>query len=215
MRFNRPDTIGRKAATLRGFTEAGGGTGMQPHNLGQTLSTGQRVWSGVEGGLGAVGTVGVGAGVARVATISGVTAPAENFAARTYLNAVGKGEYYSSFSAGTARLNIEIGGRNLYRATDSLGSAKFGEFAAVQRPSNPAQAVAGNALNPSLYPAGQANTASQLYQVQTRFGLSVEGRVAPQGIGYPGGNTQVIQTTRRDIGLPTWRDVTPMQYGQQ
>jgi RHS repeat-associated protein len=199
---------------MRGFTEAGGGTGMQPHNLGQSLSTGQRVWSGVEGGLGAVGTVGVGAGVARVATISGVTAPAENFAARTYLNEVGKGEYYSSFSAGTARLNVEIGGRNLYRATDSPGSAKFGEFAAVQRPSNPAQAVAGNALNPSLYPAGQANTASQLYQVQTRFGLSVEGKVAPQGVGYPGGNIQVFQTTRRDVGLSTWSNVTPLQYGQ-
>jgi hypothetical protein len=133
---------------MRGFTEAGGGTGMQPHNLGQTLSTGQRVWSGVEGGLGAVGTVGVGAGVARVATISGVTAPVENFAARTYLNIVDKpnaASLYNSFEAGTARLNIELGGRTLYRAADSQTFAASGRFASVQMPSSPAMARSGKA----------------------------------------------------------------------
>jgi RHS repeat-associated protein len=60
---------------MRGFTEAGGGTGMQPHNLGQTLSTGQRVWSGVEGGLGAVGTVGVGFSGAALTRSVGLTGP--------------------------------------------------------------------------------------------------------------------------------------------
>jgi hypothetical protein len=60
---------------MRGFTEAGGGTGMQPHNLGQSLSTGQRVWSGVEGGLGTVGTVGVGFSGAALTRSVGLTGP--------------------------------------------------------------------------------------------------------------------------------------------
>ena len=61
---------------MRGFTEAGGGTGMQPHNLGQSLSTGQRVWSGVEGGLGTVGTVGAGFSTAALTRSVGLTGPA-------------------------------------------------------------------------------------------------------------------------------------------
>lgn len=188
------------------FEERRAWGGMQPHNLGQTLTTGQRVWSGVEGGLGTVGTVGVGAGVARIATISGITVPAENFAARTYLNAVGKGEYYSSFSPGTARLNIEIGGRQLFRSANTEGAASFGEFASVQRPATPQHAIQGNALNPTI----TSNRATHLYQLKTRFGFSVEGVAAPQGVGFPGGNTQVFQVSRP--GLPTWRSTTEVPY---
>jgi RHS repeat-associated protein len=60
---------------MRGFTEAGTGSGLQPGNLGQTLSTGQRVWSGVEGGLGTVSTAGAGFGGVGLTRSLGLTAP--------------------------------------------------------------------------------------------------------------------------------------------
>ena len=55
---------------MRGSIEAAGGMGLSPSNLGQDLSAGQRVWSGVEGTLGAVGTVGVSVGVTSVGSAS-------------------------------------------------------------------------------------------------------------------------------------------------
>jgi hypothetical protein len=143
-----------------------------------------------------VGTVGVGAGVARVATISGVTAPAENFAARTYLNIVDKpnaASLYNSFEAGTARLNVEFGGRTLYRAANNEAHAAAGRFASIQMPTNPAVAIRNSALNPALSP-GRPNLATELYAVRSHTGLSVQGTVAAQGPGFPGGFTQVFQT---------------------
>lgn len=55
---------------MRGFTEAGGGSGLQPHNLGQTLTATERVFSTAEGILGTVGTIGVGTGFTQIATQS-------------------------------------------------------------------------------------------------------------------------------------------------
>jgi hypothetical protein len=176
------------------------------------LATGMPVGDGFERAnriiAGTANTAGLALGGARLGTVSGVTAPAENFAARTYLNMVDRPQYISSAVEGTMRLNIELGGRQLFRAADNVGSATFGEFASVQRPASPAQAIQGNALSPAV----TGNQASQLYQVSTRFGFSVEGVVAPQGAGYPGGFTQVIQV-RPGPNVSPWSNVQNIGYG--
>lgn len=175
------------------------------------LATGQPVGDGFERAQriisGTANTAGLALGGARLMTASGITAPAENFAARTYLNMVDRPGYYSSMTEGTARLNIEFG-RDLFRAANSDGAANFGEFASVERPASAADAISGNALDPAITP----NQATQLYKVQTRFGFSVEGTVAPQGPGYPGGFRQVIQV-RPGEGVSPWRNVQQIGYG--
>jgi hypothetical protein len=55
---------------MRGFTEAGSGTGLQPSNLGESLTTGRRVFSAFEGALGTVGAVTGATGVTRTASAS-------------------------------------------------------------------------------------------------------------------------------------------------
>ena len=65
------------------------------------LATGEPVGDWYERGTvisgGVASTAGIAAGGARVMTVSGVTAPLENFAARTYLNAVGRPYLYPIF----------------------------------------------------------------------------------------------------------------------
>ena len=157
----------------------------------------------------ALGALGLATGAARGLTASGITAPLENFAAKSYLQVIKGAEwqsYYNSFSPGTARLNVGLGGQTLFRAANSTGAGAFGEFASIERPISPADAIRGSALDPAL----TGNRASQLFQVTTRPGLSLQGIAAPQGVGYPGGFNQVFQSSR--TGIQTWSSVKPISY---
>ena len=192
-----------------GFYEAGSGTGIQAGDSGESLSGWQRAGSGFEGVAGTVGTVGLGFGGAGVLSASGLTAPLDNYAAQSYLQLT-KGaqweSYYNSFTPGTAQLNITFGGQTLFRAANSEGAAAFGEFASVEQPATPLEAIQGAALDPAI----TSNTANQLFQVTTRPGFSISGTAAAQGPGYPGGFTQVFQT--KLSGAPTWSSVQPIPY---
>jgi hypothetical protein len=175
------------------------------------LATGQEVGSWDQRGVritsGVANTAGLALGGARVMTVSGVTAPAENLAVRTYFRAIGSdiGEassLYNSYVQGTGRLNIEFGGRELFRAANNVERAAGGRFAAVEQSPSRVTAVMDNALHPSF-----GNMALDQWSVRTRFGLSVEGTV--RGIDYlPGGNMQVFQNRpifRPVFGNSPWR----------
>ena len=164
---------------------------------------------GAEISGGVANTAGLAFGGTRALTLSGITAPAENFAARTYFKIIDPDKsvgLYNSFVPGTARLNIELGGRTLYRAADSLNDAQYGRFASTEISSSPSQAMQRNALAPQF-----GNSASDLYQVTTRPGLSVEGVSASQGANYPGGAIQVFQN-RPSANIPTWSTTTRIGY---
>jgi RHS repeat-associated protein len=179
---------------VRGFlntSQATDGIGYKYHNSGSRLSTGQRVASGVGAAFNAAEAVGVGYVGAKLMTASKITAPAENFAARTYLRSIDRvngSSLYDSFVPGTARLNVGLGRRTLYRSADDINDAMRGRFASVEMPSSPANAIQRNALAPQF-----GNTASQLFKVKTRPGFSVEGVAASQGLGFEGGAVQIFQ----------------------
>ena len=199
------DPLNTVAGMPQGFVSFGNKIGADVYNVGANPSVNTVFNLGED----AVGLVGLTAGVARGLTASGVTAPLENFAARTYLDAVGgqsAASYYNSFVPGTARLNVGFGGQTLFRAANSEGAAAYGEFASIQRPPTPAAAIQGSALSPAI----TGNRATSLFQVTTRPGFSVQGIAASQGIGYPGGYEQVFQAARS--GIPTWGSVQPVPY---
>jgi hypothetical protein len=83
----------------------------------------------------------------------------------------------------------------------------MGNFASVEQPTSPANAIQGNALSPTI----TGNQASQLYQVTTRPGFSVQGIAGPQGAGYPGGFSQVFQSTPA-AGVSPWSTVQYIGY---
>jgi len=76
----------------------------------------------------------------------------------------------------------------LYRVANSESAAKFGEFASVEKPSSPVQAILKNALHPTV----TNNRARLLYKVTTRAGFYIEGTTASQR-SFPGGFTQIFQ----------------------
>ncbi len=199
------DPINTISGIPQGFVNFGGKIGTDIYNVGANPSV-NTAFNIAEDAL---AVLGIASGTTRGLTASGVTAPVENFAARSYLQAA-KGaqweSYYNSFSPGSARLNVGFGGQTLFRAADSEGAASFGEFASVERPSSPADAIRGNALAPAV----TGNRASQLFQVTTRPGFSLQGIAGPQGSGYPGGFTQTFQGSRN--GIPTWSSVAPVSY---
>ena len=205
-------TVNPAYTAIAKYNEAVDGLGYSYNNLGSSLSTADRVFSGVQSAVGAVSTVGVGFGGAGLATASGLTAPAENFAANSYLNSVDSANgasLYNSFVPGTARLNIGFGGQNAFRAADSIGGAASGRFASLEMPSSPAQAIQQNALAPQF-----GNNASQLFQVTTRSGFNVQGTAASQGVGFEGGATQIFQS-RPPSAIGPWKSVTPIPYISQ
>jgi len=128
-----------------------------------------------------------------VGALKSLSVRLSDLAAKGYIRLV-KGSswrsYYSSFARGTARLRFSLrGGRVLHRIANSEGAARFGEFASVEKPASPVQAILKNALHPSV----TSNRARFLYQVTTRIGFYVEGTVASQG-SFPGGFTQVFSS---------------------
>jgi hypothetical protein len=180
---------------VRGFlnaSQATDGIGYNYNNSGMSLSTGQRIGSGVAAVGNALEAAGIGYGATKLLTASGVTAPLEIYAVKRYFNRMDNGaSLYKSFKPGTTRLNVEFGGRSLYRAADSEKHALMGRFASIEKPFSPADAINRNTLAPEF-----KNWASQLYQVKTRPGLSVQGVAAGQGVGFEGGSTQVFQSWR-------------------
>jgi RHS repeat-associated protein len=205
-------TVNPAYTAIAKYNEATDGIGYSYNNLGNSLSTGDRVFSGVQSAVAAVSTVGAGFGGAGLATASGLTAPAENIAAEYYLNRVGAANgasLYNSFVPGTARLNIGFGGQNAFRAADSIQQATEGRFASLEMPSSPAQAIQQNALAPQF-----RNNASQLFQVTTRSGFSVQGTAASQGVGFEGGATQIFQS-HPPGAIGPWKSVTRIPYISQ
>jgi hypothetical protein len=199
------DPVDTVAGMPQGFVNLGGKIGSDVYNVGANPS----VNSVFDIGEDALSVAGLSTGIARGLTATGVTAPLEDLSVQTYLQAT-KGaqwqSYYNSFAPGTAQLNVTLGGQTLFRAANSAGAAAFGEFASVEQPSTPAQAIQGNALDPAI----TGNTAGQLFQVTTRPGFSISGTAAAQGAGYPGGFSQVFQVGRN--GIPTWSSVQQIPY---
>jgi RHS repeat-associated protein len=199
------DPVDTVAGMPQGFVNFGAKIGADVYNVGANPS----VNSVFDVGEDALGVAALSTGVARGSTATGVTAPLEDLSVQTYLQ-VTKGaqwqSYFNSFAPGTAQLNVTLGGQTLFRAANSAGAAAFGEFASVEQPSTPAQAIQGNALDPAI----TGNTAGQLFQVTTRPGFSISGTAAAQGAGYPGGFSQVFQVGRNSI--PTWSSVQQIPY---
>jgi hypothetical protein len=205
--YNPVGTIG---GMPEGFVNLGGKIGTDIYNIGADPSVNNFFNIGED----ALAAWGISTGVSRGLTASGATAPLEDFAVRTYFNSVdsaNSASLYNSFKPGTARLNFGFGGDTLFRSADDFAAASRGRFASEEMPFSPADSIQQNALAPRF-----GNFASQLFQVTSRPGFSVQGIVASQGVGLEGGATQVFQSRpRATVGNPypsPWSSVQQVPY---
>jgi len=134
--------------------------------------------------------------------VPGAKEPVTQLAAKGYLRLMkGSGwrSYYDSFAPGTARLQINIGGRRLlFRQHNTMDAIRFGEFAATSEASTPVEAITKNALHPRITGGNRARIQCKVTPTR-RFYIYIEGKVANQGGAFVGGNRQnLILRSRSD-----------------